>query len=75
VWDDKEWLPYKDKLDYSKICISINIRDIDSLEQRMLEITEEKYNQMLLEYTFVKHMFELEYMCEYILEGGCVAPP
>jgi hypothetical protein len=75
VWDDKEWLPYKDKIDYSKICISINIHDIDSLEKRMLEITEEKYNQMLLEYTFVKHMFELEYMCEYILEGGgCIHP-
>ena len=67
VWDDREWLPYKDILDYSKICISIHINEIDTLEEKLLSVTEEKYNEMLEEYQKVKHMFELEYMCEYIV--------
>jgi hypothetical protein len=67
VWDDREWLPYKDVLDYSKICISIHVSELSTLEERLLSITEEKYNEMLEEYQKVKHMFELEYMCEYII--------
>jgi len=67
VWDDREWLPYKDILDYSKICISIHISEIHGLEEKLLSITEEQYNQMLEEYQKVKHMFDLEYMCEYII--------
>jgi hypothetical protein len=67
VWDDREWLPYKDILDYSKICISIHVNDLGTLEEKLLSITEEKYNEMLEEYQRVKHMFELEFMCEYIV--------
>lgn len=66
IWDDIEWLPYKDILDYSKFCISIHISEIDSLESRLLSIDETKYNNMMNEYKKVKHYFELDYMCEYI---------
>ena len=31
VWDDIEWLPYKTNR-CNKFCISINIKDIDKLE-------------------------------------------
>jgi len=65
VWDDIEWLPYKDKIDYSKICISLNIKDIDTLESR-LNIDEETYQKMIDNYQQIKHVFELEYMCDYI---------
>ena len=69
VWDDKEWLPYKEKLDYSLFCISIHVNELDTLEKKLLDIDEDKYNTMIEEYNKVKHMFELEYMCEYIIEN------
>ncbi len=31
IWDDIEWLPYKDRLDWKEFAISINVRDIETL--------------------------------------------
>jgi hypothetical protein len=70
VWDDVEWLPYKDILDYSKFCISVNESDIARLPEIFGQIDETKYNEMRAEYTKIKHMFELEFMCKYITEGN-----
>lgn len=66
VWDDVEWLPYKDMLDYSKFCISINIKNIDMLPEILNNIDQEKYNIMRTEFKTIKHMFELDFMCKYI---------
>ena len=66
VWDDKNWLPYADKIDYDKFSITLHISEIDILEEICLGINEKKYEKMLLEYEKIKHMFEMEYMCEYI---------
>jgi len=70
VWDDIEWLPYKDEIDYSKICISINISEINKLENILLNINEFKYNQMIYEYNLIKDKFELDYMCKYIIKNN-----
>jgi hypothetical protein len=67
VWDDKEWLPYKNEIDYSLFCISININDIKSLKSILLSIDETKYNQMLDEYKKVSHLFTLEGMTNWII--------
>jgi hypothetical protein len=32
VWDDIDWLPFKETIEYSKLCISINSKDIHTLE-------------------------------------------
>jgi Exostosin family/Glycosyl transferase family 8 len=66
IWDDTEWLPYKNVLDYDKFCISIHISEIDLLEELLLSINEKQYDKMFAEYEKIKHMFELDYMCEYI---------
>ena len=73
VWDDKEWLPYKNVLDYDKFCISIHISEIDLLEELLLSVNQSQYEKMFSEYEKIKHMFELEYMCEYIC-GPIVVP-
>ena len=31
IWDDIEWLPYKDKLNWNEFSISINVKDINKL--------------------------------------------
>ena len=66
VWDDVEWLPYKDILDYSKFCISINESHINMLPELLRKIDESKYSEMMDEYQKIKHMFELDFMCKYI---------
>lgn len=66
VWDDKEWLPYKDVLDYDKFCVSIHVSELDILEDILMSISEKSYNKMLAEYEKIKHMFEMPFMCEYI---------
>lgn len=66
VWDDKEWLPYKDVLDYDKFCVSIHVSELDILEDILMSISEKSYNKMLAEYEKIKHMFDMPFMCEYI---------
>jgi Exostosin family len=70
VWDDKEWLPYKDVLDYDKFCVSIHVSELEILEDILMSISEKSYNKMLAEYEKIKHMFEMPYMCEYICGNG-----
>ena len=68
VWDDMEWLPYLDILDYSKFAISIHVSKLGELESRLLAIDEEAYAGMLREYEQVKHWFTLEGMTQYIVD-------
>jgi hypothetical protein len=60
IYDDIEWLPFKNKIDYNKFCISIHFSKIHTLEERLLKITEKKYNKMLEEYHKIKNFFTLE---------------
>jgi hypothetical protein len=66
IWDDKEWLPYKDVISYHKFCIIIHISKINLLEDLLLNITEIQYEDMIMEYDKIKYMFEMDFMCEYI---------
>ena len=66
IWDDKNWLPYSDIIDYDSLCITLHISEIDILEEICLGINEKKYEKMLSKYQEIKHMFEMDYMCEYI---------
>lgn len=74
VWDDVEWLPYKDPkfgrtLDYSEFAISINVRDLSKLESRLRAIDETTYNRMLFAYgQKARHMFTMEGVKQYIVD-------
>lgn len=67
-WNDIEWLPYKDILDYSKFSVSIQEEDIGKTLEILKLISEEKYVSMLEEIKKVRHYFSLEGMSEYILK-------
>lgn len=70
LWNDKNWLPFKDVIDYEKICISLNIKDIDKLDNIIKNIDEEKYNEMWLEYEKIKHYFTLEGFYQKIINDN-----
>lgn len=67
IWNDKEWLPFKNIIDYKKLCFSIHISEIDSLEEKLINTTQEKYTAMWDYYNSVKHLFTLEGMSKQIL--------
>jgi hypothetical protein len=66
-WDDIEWLPYKDILDYSKFSVSIHDNDIPRTAEILKSITNEQYVGMLEELKRVRHYFTLEGMSDYII--------
>ena len=66
VWDDIDWLPFKETINYSKLCISINIKDIGLLEQRLQSITEQEYTDMLTYYETIKEYFSVDGMTKLI---------
>ena len=68
IWDDIEWLPFKKVIDYNRLCISIHVSKIDDLHSMLLDINEEKYNNMLKYYQEIKHLFELEGMSNQIIK-------
>jgi hypothetical protein len=68
IWDDIEWLPYKDILDYSKFSVSIQEKDIGKMVEILKSISDEKYLSMLEEIKRVRHYFTLEGMSEYIFK-------
>lgn len=65
-WDDIEWLPYKDILDYSKFSVSIHYSDIPKTIEILKSISNEKYLSMVNELKRVRHYFTLEGMSDYI---------
>jgi hypothetical protein len=67
IWDDIEWLPYKDILDYSTFSISIQQKDLPQLYSRLQSISEETYHNMQQELLRVRRYFTLEGMAEYIV--------
>ena len=67
IWNDIEWLPFKNMIDYKKLCISIHISEINHLENILETITEEEYNNMFKYYQEIKYLFELEGMSNQII--------
>ena len=67
LWDDVEWLPYKDILDYSTFAISISHRDLPQLYDRLRSISDDTYQRMKQELLRVRQHFTLEGMAEYIV--------
>jgi hypothetical protein len=67
-WNDVEWLPYKEKIDYSRFSVSIQQNDIPKTYEILRSISQEKYVSMIEELKRVRHYFTLEGMTEYIIE-------
>jgi len=69
IWDDKEWLPYKNLINYSKFVISIHFSQIEHLPKILESISNETYSNMLRELKEhrKKGTFSLDFMVDYIV--------
>lgn len=67
IWNDNNWLPFQDTINYDKLCIVLHINDIHNLENKLKSINEEQYNNMWIYYNEIKHLFELEGMSKQII--------
>ena len=68
IYDDINWLPYQDIIDYSKFSITIHESELCNIESILNSISKESYEKMLLELKNHKHFFNLEYMCTYLIK-------
>jgi hypothetical protein len=69
IWNDIEWLPYKEIIDYSRFSISIHDSKLADLEHILERITDEKYREMKMELEKIRSVFNMDFMCKYICEG------
>lgn len=67
LWNDINWLPFQETIDYSRLCVVLHIDEINKLEELLKSITEDKYNNMWSYYNEIKHLFELEGMTQKII--------
>ncbi|MBD2452895.1 exostosin family protein [Nostoc sp. FACHB-87] len=68
IWDDIEWLPYQDVLDWSEIAISVNSKDIDKIPDLIKAHSPEDIfrKQQRIAELYLK-FFTLEAVCENIV--------
>ena len=46
IWDDIEWLPYKEFFDWDKVAISINVSDLEKLPDILEEYDDIRVKNM-----------------------------
>ena len=68
VWDDIEWLPYKDVVTYSTFAVSISKKEIPQLYDILSSISEEAYEKMVENVKKNRYLFTLEGMVSYIIQ-------
>jgi hypothetical protein len=67
VWDDIQWLPYQEVLDYDAFSVSLHVSELPMLHDRLASMSEKDYERMVTHLHDVKRWFTLEGMCEYIV--------
>jgi hypothetical protein len=65
---DEPWLPYTEILDWSKMAVLIHVKDIPTMYETLLAISDEDIANMHAYYEKHKHLFTYEGMCEYIVQ-------
>jgi len=68
IWNDINWLPFQNKIDYNKLCIVIHVSELKDLYSKLISINEDKYNKMFRYHEEIKYLFTLEGMSNQIIE-------
>ncbi len=67
IHDGDNALPYKDEIDYSQFALIYHINNIDTIENDLLNISENKYNEMLSNLKKIKDRFTMDNTCDYVI--------
>lgn len=67
VWNDKNWLPFQNVIDYDQLCIHMHVSELHNLEAKLLSIDEATYNAMFTYYSTIKHLFQLDGMTQQLV--------
>lgn len=67
IWNDVNWMPFQDKIDYNRLCIVLHVSELDNLESILDSIDENRYQEMWEYYDTIKHLFDLEGMSNEII--------
>lgn len=70
VWDDVEWLPYREEVHYGAFSVSCHVSELGGLAERLSAIGEEEYGAMVEEMRRVRRRFTLEGVVEWL--QGCI---
>jgi hypothetical protein len=68
VWDEYQWLPYRDLIDYDRLCVSIHVDDLRNLHSRLRDIGPAAIADMRLYYRLFQNLFTLRGTTEWILD-------
>ena len=68
IWNDINWLPFQNKINYDKLCIVIHISKLHDLYSIISSVTEDEYVNMFNYYQEIKHLFTLDGMSNQIIE-------
>lgn len=66
-WDDEEWLPYKEFINYSDFSISFHSSEIRDVYSFLESISDEAYSKMCSNLSQIKNWFTLDTMVKYII--------
>lgn len=69
IWDDREWLPFQDSLDWSEFAISLPIDAFDQLPDLLASFSSERIRSMQRRLAeVVQTYFTMEVTCKAIIE-------
>lgn len=74
-WDDKEWLPYKEYINYTDFAVSIHKSNLNKTYDILSNILEDQYKQMITNAELHKKWFTLEGMSRYIISKVALNNP
>lgn len=69
IWDDIEWLPYRDRLDWSEFSLSVHIDEVDQIPARLAALSPGRIASMQERVAdLYTEWFSLEGCCRRIVE-------
>jgi hypothetical protein len=68
IWDDVEWLPYRDELPWDEFCISVRVDEVESIAERVAAWDKDKVTRaQTLIGQYYEDYFTLKGVCKQIV--------
>lgn len=69
IYYNKPYFPYTKEIDWTKLCVSLDVKDMQNLDNILNSISTEKYTHMInYAQEVYPHYFTLETTCEHIFK-------